>query len=207
MESLWRNGAAAVAGSAFCRPSLRVGGLFSFSQALRAWLLSNCPSGTQTRVTTTPAVPARAAFDRPYGTGVFSHFPRHFVPGYYQAVPPGRRPAHNDPGGFCQGYCRSSLRDGDLFSFSQALRARLLSNCPSGTQTRAQRPRQIRPGLLSIVPQGRDLFSFFQALRARLLSSCPSGTCGLDPSNRLPLDELDTQSNDRRSRFFSSDFT
>jgi hypothetical protein len=32
----------------------------------------------------------RDPFNRPAGTGYFSHESRHFVPGYYHAVPPGR---------------------------------------------------------------------------------------------------------------------
>src|SRR6202030_4561829 len=30
------------------------------------------------------------AFDRPSGTGLSASLPRHFVPGYYQPVPPGQ---------------------------------------------------------------------------------------------------------------------
>jgi hypothetical protein len=33
----------------------------------------------------------RDPFNRPAGTGYFPHESRHFVPGYYQPVPPGRK--------------------------------------------------------------------------------------------------------------------
>jgi hypothetical protein len=48
MGSLWQIGAAAVTRSAFCRPSLRDGVLFLFSQALRARLFSAVPPGQNT---------------------------------------------------------------------------------------------------------------------------------------------------------------
>ena len=34
----------------------------------------------------------RDPFNRPAGRGYFPHNPRHFVPGYYQPVPPGQKP-------------------------------------------------------------------------------------------------------------------
>jgi hypothetical protein len=33
-------------------------------------------------------------FNPPAGTGYFLHNPRHFVPGYYRAVPPGQNTLH-----------------------------------------------------------------------------------------------------------------
>jgi hypothetical protein len=37
----------------------------------------------------------RDPFNRPAGTGYFPHESRHFVPGYYHAVPPGREQPDN----------------------------------------------------------------------------------------------------------------
>jgi hypothetical protein len=34
---------------------------------------------------------SRDRFNRPAGTGLFYSHPRHFVPGYYRAVPPGQK--------------------------------------------------------------------------------------------------------------------
>jgi hypothetical protein len=44
---------------------------------------------TESAITLSP----RDRFNRPAGTGLFSSASRHFVPGYYRAVPPGQKPS------------------------------------------------------------------------------------------------------------------
>jgi hypothetical protein len=95
----------------------------------------------------------------PSGTGRgFYSSSRHFVPGYFQAVPPGRVAGFiHLPGTSCQATFRLSLRNGSrvLFIFP-ALRARLLSGCPSGTgRGFYSSSRHFVPGYFQAVPPGR----------------------------------------------------
>jgi hypothetical protein len=52
-------------------------------------------------------------FDSPYGTGAFASLPRHFVSGYYRAVPTGRKSLLGGTSfkvcGFAEKYCGAEV--------------------------------------------------------------------------------------------------
>ena len=54
-------------------------------------IMSRCIDGVADHVHLLLSLPS-THFDRPSGTGVSASLPRHFVPAYYQPVPPGQKP-------------------------------------------------------------------------------------------------------------------